>query len=100
MAYKNDRYSCSVEEWNDAVNNLVGIPAADSDKLNVVPVLATSLPNQYASTYSKIKTLENQYFYEIITGIKTIDAFDNFVSDFNSMGGADIIKYINGNIGK
>lgn len=100
MAYKKDRYGCSVEEWNDAVNNLIGIPAADSENLNVVPVLATTLPNKFTATYSKIKTLENQYFYEIITGIKTIDAFDNYVSDFNSMGGADIIKYINENAGK
>ena len=65
-----------------------------------MPVLATTLPNKFTATYSKIKTLENQYFYEIITGIKTIDAFDNYVSDFNSMGGADIIKYINENAGK
>lgn len=94
MKYNEDIYSCTATEWQDAVNHTIGVPAANSDKLTIVPVNATDLPTEYSGTYSKLIEMENQFFYEIITGIKTIDAFDNMVSNFKTMGGNDILAYI------
>ncbi|MBR7133499.1 MAG: extracellular solute-binding protein [Clostridia bacterium] len=96
LKFKDDPYSCNSEEWMDAVNLTIGIPAADFDKLKEMPVNATALPTQFDSKYSNLRALESQCFYEVITGVKTIDAFDNFVSDFKKMGGDEIIAYIDG----
>lgn len=97
LKYQEDLYSCTAEEWSDAVNQTIGVPAANSDKLKVIPVNATDLPTEYGSIYSQIIEMENQFFYEIISGIKTIEAFDNMVSNFKQMGGDDILKYIDSN---
>lgn len=54
----------------------------------------------YATTYSKsesmdkkwatLEKLEDETFLQIIAGDKSIDEFDNFVSQWLSLGGADI----------
>ena len=42
-----------------------------------------------------LNKLEEQYYVEIITGKKPIDAFDDFVSDWRALGGDTIEKEIN-----
>ncbi len=47
------------------------------------------------SRMSTLTDLQDEVFTKIILGESDIDAFDQFVSDFNTLGGADIVTEVN-----
>lgn len=44
----------------------------------------------------KMKELEKQAYLEIVTGVKPLDYFDEFVKEWNGLGGTEIVKEVNG----
>ena len=47
------------------------------------------------SKMSTLQDLQDEVFIKIILGEEPIDAFDKFVEDFNTLGGADITREVN-----
>ena len=47
------------------------------------------------SKMSTLQDLQDEVFIKIILGEEPIDAFDKFVEDFNTLGGADITNEVN-----
>ncbi len=47
------------------------------------------------SKMSTLTDLQDEVFTKIILGEEDVDAFDKFVSDFNTLGGADITREVN-----
>lgn len=43
----------------------------------------------------KLQELEKQTYLEIVTGVKPLDYFDEFVEEWNELGGKEIIKEVN-----
>ncbi|MNL48621.1 hypothetical protein D3C87_1714920 [compost metagenome] len=44
---------------------------------------------------STLKSLETEVFMKIIMGNVSLDEFDKFVTDWNTLGGADMTKEAN-----
>lgn len=51
--------------------------------------------NTMSTKLATLKKLEAQAFAQIIMGASPIDEFDKFVTEWNSLGGADITKEVN-----
>lgn len=67
--------------------------AADSlDKVNKYMVMDTNmlLPQEYTPQWDAMSNLYNEYATDIVRGIKSIEAFDEFVQKWNEAGGNDM----------
>lgn len=58
---------------------------------NVYPATTPTMETKWAN----LKTLEDQTLLKIIMGEEPIDSFDQFVKDWNSQGGTEIVAEVN-----
>ena len=49
-------------------------------------------------TWWKLKQMENEAYIEFIMGERDLDEFDDFVKEWKSQGGQDIIQEINAQV--
>lgn len=56
------------------------------------------LPEEFISKWDAMENLYKEYATDIITGKKPIDAFDEFVKEWENAGGKEVTEYANENI--
>ena len=54
-----------------------------------------NIPAEYAPQLDAINNLYNEFAADVVTGKKSIDEWDNFVSDWYAQGGEEITSYAN-----
>lgn len=53
------------------------------------------LPDEFTTNWDAGEALYAEFAADVISGRKSIDDFDDYVNDWNSLGGTDITKYAN-----
>ena len=69
--------------------------ASDDSKLAVKELYYPATTTTMSMNWSSLEDLENQMLLKIIMGEENIDAFDDFVKSWNSMGGEQITREVN-----
>ncbi len=85
---------CDTTDWAETVAKLLGTGAAYEDFQGFAPVIYDLDPSMM-ETYEPLLELEQEMLPQIIRGEATLDAFDQFVAQWKSMGGDSLIEAIN-----
>lgn len=85
------------DSWRDYMNRVVGSSVAvnPSHELVIQDIYYPLTTPTMSLSWTNMKDLETQTFLKIIRGDQAIDTFDEFVSQWNAMGGEQITKEVN-----
>ena len=53
------------------------------------------LPDEYVTSWDACEALYKEYVADVISGKKSIDTFDEFVKEWNDLGGKEVTEYAN-----
>ena len=67
-------------------------PAATLEPDNVIRSVSYSMTENTEKYWTNLIAMEDEFVQQVITGKKSIDEFDTFVSDWTNQGGADILQ--------
>lgn len=87
-----------VSHYANALANYVGGSEVGSEKLNYVYPVFYGQTKTISTRGANLEKLESEAFLKIITGAEKIDAFHNFVSEWEKIGGKQIISEIEAEI--
>lgn len=90
---------CEVVDWSKYHSRMKGIELiqnlTENNKLNWVTPIFPTTTQTMKTNWANLQKMEEETFIKIATGAEDADtAFDQFVKDWNSMGGEQIISEI------
>ena len=53
------------------------------------------LPDEYVTSWDACEALYKEYVADVISGKKSVDTFDDFVKEWNDLGGKEVTEYAN-----
>ncbi|GGD58983.1 extracellular solute-binding protein [Paenibacillus nasutitermitis] len=86
--------------WSSAVARVDGTAEIGSDKLNIVRNVFFGKTATMQRKWAILTKLENETFLKIILGDEPIEKFDDFVKEWNKLGGDEVLKEIKAEIEK
>ncbi|UOQ50572.1 extracellular solute-binding protein [Gracilibacillus caseinilyticus] len=81
-------------QWTRAYSALVGTAPLVDTEINGVKSLIYSQTKTMEDRWVNLKKIEDETFLKIIMGTESLDAFDQFVEDWNSQGGEQITEEV------
>ena len=98
LRWQDDPASVSVDEWADAVSKFEGSRLMKAPEVTYKVPAVFYLPSEFAQTIKSLRDYEDNVFFSIIAeeGI-SIDSFDEYVTQWKSIGGDQILDYLNEN---
>lgn len=76
------------------------LPSYNNNNIATTPVAFYGKTETMISKWANLEKLENEMMVQIIMGEKPVDYFDEFVTQWNALGGQAITDEINAEIGK
>lgn len=92
--YINDPLSMKSEDWATIYSQLVGIPETKNSKLVYKDSAIYDLPAEINEAFGDFYVYSLNAIHDILTGVKTLDAFDQLVVDYKAMGGTEVESMI------
>ena len=67
-------------------------PAATLEPDNVIRSVSYNMTENTEKYWTNLIAMEDEFVQQVITGKKSLDEFDTFVSDWENQGGSDILQ--------
>ncbi len=93
-AYLDDPDTATPQEWAAYTSRITACSLLANAKLNKVESLYFDETKTMASQWWKLCQMENEYYLQIVTGERDIDAFDEFVTKWYENGGETITQEV------
>ncbi|UOQ87449.1 extracellular solute-binding protein [Gracilibacillus salinarum] len=81
-------------QWTRAYSALVGTAPLVDTEINGVKSVIYSQTKTMEDRWVNLKKIEDETFLKIIMGTESLDAFDQFVEDWNNQGGEQITEEV------
>ncbi len=89
-AYLENQENATPEQWAAYTSRITACRILSEAKTNRVHSLFFGETDTMVKNWWKLENLESQTYLQIVTGEKSLDAFDSFVDEWNAGGGAQI----------
>ncbi|MCJ8013632.1 extracellular solute-binding protein [Paenibacillus sp. KQZ6P-2] len=86
--------------WSNAMSRMDGSALMGSDKINVKRNVFFGKTKTMGTKWAVLQKLESETFLKIIMGDAPLDSFDSFVTQWNNLGGKQIIEEIGQELNK